>query len=213
MLSPRGRWRRRALLGATTFLVLGAALMFAPVRDWLADLPDLKEKTAGIGSLGVVALALVLLWPRVFAVAEHAAAFIDDPGSQAARGSMAQVSEQLGRLIRHASRGGRFVIFVDDLERCTPERALEVCELANQLLHHRGVVTVLVADMDAIATCAQQRYVGGQHVGPGTDIGRVYLEKIVQIQLTLPRPTAQDMQRLLRGQVPEREEAAGGRQG
>src|SRR6266511_2920595 len=46
----------------------------------------------------------------------------------------------------------RFVIFVDDLERCRPPRAVEVCEVASQLLGHPNVVTVLVADMATIAT-------------------------------------------------------------
>jgi predicted KAP-like P-loop ATPase len=126
---------------------------------------------------------------------------------------MAQVSEQLGRLIWHACQGGRFVIFVDDLERCAPDRALEVCEMANQVLHHGGVVTVLVADMDTLASRAQERYANGQRDGNGAAIGRFYLEKIVQIQLTLPPPTPRDMLRLLSGDRNHGEDADGVRQG
>lgn len=204
MLSPRERWRRRLAIGVLSLAVLGVALTLGPVREWLESLPLLEDKAAGLGSVGVLALAVVLLWPRVMSAAEHAARFVDDPGSEAARGSMAQVREQLGRLIAQATRRGRFVIFVDDLERCRPARAVEVCEVANQLLGHRGVVIVLVADMDTIASSAQQLYADAEQVPDGEtgDLGRRYLEKIVQIQLSLPPPRDSDMRRLLEGKPP-----------
>jgi hypothetical protein len=166
------------------------------------------ETAAGLGTVGFVALAVVVLWPRLFAVAEQAARFIDDPGSEAARGSMTMVRDQLGTLIGQATRDGRFVLFVDDLERCHPERALEVCEVATQLLNQEGVVTVLVADMEAIAHSASLRYplLSGSAESDGEvdaiEAGRRYLEKIVQIQLSLPLPDPDDMRRLLRGDAP-----------
>src|SRR5262249_37349273 len=91
----------------------------------------------------------------------------------------------------------RFIIFVDDLERCRPPRAVEVCEVASQLLDHRSVITVLVGDMEAIALSAAIKYRSLEL--PGTDqadsdvlrasyakYGRAYLQKIVTIQFDLP---------------------------
>lgn len=112
---------------------------------------------------------------------------------------MTEVRDELGVLIRQAIRGRRLVVFVDDLERCSPARAIEACEVANQLLSHDGVVTVFIADMHLIASSAEEQYGAG---GAITNAGRRYLEKIVQFQLTLPPPRADDMERLLVGEAP-----------
>jgi hypothetical protein len=53
--------------------------------------------------------------------------------------------------------------------------------------------------MDAIAASAAAAYTD---VDNAADLGRRYLEKIVQIQLTLPPPTGDDLGRLLRGEDP-----------
>jgi hypothetical protein len=111
---------------------------------------------------------------------------------------MAAVRRQLGELIGQAARNRRIVIFVDDLERCRPPRAVEVCEVATQLLNHPRVVTVLLADMQAISAAAAIKYADLEgRYAPGGDFddasattfaayGRSYLEKIVQLQFRIP---------------------------
>jgi hypothetical protein len=79
----------------------------------------------GLGWLGLILIG-VLVWRGVFSAARDAARFVDDPKSEAARGSMTQVKTRLRQLIRRATRGGRMVIFVDDLERCRAARAVEI---------------------------------------------------------------------------------------
>ena len=103
------------------------------------------------------------------------------------------------------------MIFVDDLERCRPPRAVEICEVASQLLNHDGVVTVLVADMDTIARSAAIKYrelevPNSQQTDLGAyeEYGRAYLQKLVQIQFDLPAPASiqlKDMLRANRGQA------------
>jgi hypothetical protein len=146
---------------------------------------------------------ILAVWKYVLAAAERAARFIDDPRSEAARGSMNEVSDELGRLIRDATRGRRrLVVFVDDLERCRPPRALEVCEAAGNLLAHPDVVTVLIADMRVVASSAELKYrqvesaddEQGQATG---DYGRRYLQKIVQIQFDLPPATEERVRDML----------------
>jgi len=115
---------------------------------------------------------------------------------------MNAVSSQLASLVRQATRGSRrLVIFVDDLERCRPPRAVEVCEVASQLLGHRDVVTVLVADMAMIAQSAHMKYAqvdGGLAGVDRAEYGRHFLEKIVQIQFEVPGTPANAMQEALR---------------
>jgi hypothetical protein len=141
----------------------------------------------------------------MFTTAREAARFVDDPRSTAARGTMSEVKSQFGRLIRHATHKGRLVIIVDDLERCTPARALEVCQVASQLLAQPGVVTILLADMEPIARSAGTRYAESMPAGADVDaeeIGRRYLAKIVQLEIALPPPVPEDMRRVIRDYGP-----------
>jgi hypothetical protein len=196
MLTPRRRWRRRILL-ASVALAVAVGLAFLPaVRD-LASNDDLEADLKGAlgATLGAVAVAgalVLVLWRYVLTASERAAKFIEHPASEAMRGSMREVSDELYRLIRQATGGKRrIVVFVDDLERCRPPRAVQVCEAASNLLAHTDVVTVLLADMRVIASSAEIQYrrlesleENGEQ--PSGAYGRLYLQKIVQIQFDLP---------------------------
>jgi hypothetical protein len=200
MLSAEERWHRR-------LLVAGIALLIALPSAFVPGLRDLfTEQGVGRGaafgasltSVAAVLTVVYLIWSRLFALAQKAASFVDDPKSEAAKGSMAEVREQLGKLISQVTHHRRLVIFVDDLERCRPPRAVEVCEVATQLLDHPQVVTVLLADMRAIAAAAAIKYaalegryepaVDGDE--PASDsfmsYGLSYLEKLVQLQFQIP---------------------------
>jgi hypothetical protein len=112
-----------------------------------------------------IAAVILVFWIALQAIAAVAPAaksiadFVRDPKRSARTASVNEVSSQLGKLIRQATpKGSRFVIFIDDLERCRPPRAVDVLEVVNQLLAHEGVVTVVMGDMAAIAHCAEVKY-------------------------------------------------------
>lgn len=205
MLTPRDRWRRRVLIGLAT-LVVAVALGFVPAVRGLFEgsSPDLDAALgARLGAIAFFLIVVLAVWRYVLAAAERAAHFIDNPGSEAARGSMKEVSDELGGLIRDATRGRRkLVVFVDDLERCRPPRALQVCEAAGNLLAHPDVVTVLIADMRVVASSAELKY---RQLESGDDepaqaagaYGRLYLQKIVQIQFDLPPATEERVREML----------------
>lgn len=76
---------------------------------------------------------------------------------------------------------GRLVVFIDDLDRCTPVAALNVLEALKLFLGDARCVFVLAMDFDLLATVA------GQKFGDGAPItGAEYLEKIVQLPFFLP---------------------------
>lgn len=196
MLGPRERWRRRLCVVLIAAAGAGVLVLLHRTRELAEQTLHLdKAFVGGLGWLGVLWIA-ALLWPMLFAAGKDAARFLDDPRSEAAKGLMSQVGDQLGDLIRRGQRGGRMVIFVDDLERCPARRAVEVFEVATQLLAHEGVVTVLLADMRALSDAARAAYQdeSGQ---VDVDLGRRYLEKLVQLELELPPPTRDSMLRLL----------------
>ena len=214
MMSPRARVRRMLAVGLVA-LALAAVVMVVPqTRELVTGLSGVdQDKAAELGPLFVALVVGLFVWRRVFSAAEAAARFIEAPETAAALGSMTAVRAELGDLIDQARQGGRLVIFIDDLERCPPERALEVCEVTSQLLAHEGVITVLVADMASIARSAGERHAASQEQ-PGDDdydaaeAGRRYLEKLIQIQITLPPPRPQDLDSLLRPPPQENAPAA-----
>jgi hypothetical protein len=205
MLRPSDRSRQTVIVGLASALAAVVAAILPPVRHLLEDLGAPDAEAAGAGVLGVV-FFLLFVARRIFTTAREAARFIDDPRSAAARGTMSDVKAQFGRLIRHATHSGRLVIIIDDLERCSSDRALEVCQVASQLLAQPGVVTIVLADMEPIARSAGQRYAAsmpGGGVGiDAEEIGRRYLAKIVQLEITLPPPVPAVMRRVIRDYGP-----------
>jgi hypothetical protein len=210
MLSPEQRWWRRLGYGVLA-VALAAVAVFWPAGGSL--LAPFAHPGTAVSGLGHGTAATRLAWPALVVVVillaqrlapsiQGVARWIGAPGSEAARGSMADASEQLGHLIKQALRGRRrLVIFVDNLERCRPPRAVEVCEVVSQLIGHPDVVTVLIGDMDTIALSAEIKYAALETVSTRTGAtgayGRAYLEKLIQIQLRLPPPLPQNLRKML----------------
>lgn len=79
------------------------------------------------------------------------------------------------------SRNNLMVVCVDDLDRCLPDRALEVLETIKIFLDVPGCAFLLAADHKRIEEVVQARF-GSQSEG----LGESYLEKLVQLPFYLP---------------------------
>jgi hypothetical protein len=214
MLTPEQRWRRKLWIILTSVAIAVALVLGPDTRNMVEAAAKPTDKTwlnavHGIQGFGLTLLvllgAIAFIYPKVFSGAQALSRFITDPQSEAASGSIDSVRLQLRDLVNQATRGRRrFIVFVDDLERCHPPRAVEVCEVASQLLNHEGVVTVLVADMTVIARSAAIKYKALEQPGsdgdPGPaydDYGRAYLQKLVQVQFDLPPATPDQLLKML----------------
>ncbi len=217
MLSPKERARRRFWLAVVA--LIAAALIYPFVSSWVAPKGgDVTKVRAVFGASAVGWFAVLwgvsVLWPRVRRSVAAVAAFVDDPRSAAATGSMTEVAAQLGELIREAQDGvrriwaarerPRFVVVIDDLERCQPPKAVDMCEVAAQLLDHPGVITILVGDLRVIAVSAELKYKdAADRFSADADFavggwGRFYLQKVVQFELELPPITRERLRHLTR---------------
>ena len=82
----------------------------------------------------------------------------------------------------------RLVVFIDDLDRCLPEKAISVLEAIKLFLDAPGCVYVIGADRDVIEQGIRVKYkdffVGEAAATPIT--GDFYLEKIIQIPFHMP---------------------------
>jgi KAP family P-loop domain len=153
----------------------------------------------------------------VLPVAKSLGEFAKDPRSTASTASMQEVRSQLGKLIKRATpKGSKFVIFIDDLDRCRPPRSVDILEAVNQLFDHTGVIVVIMSDMQVVARCAEIKYkdlvssddqTSTIHPSPRfSTYGWAFLQKIVQLQFDLPvYPVAliRQMIEVLAKEVPE----------
>lgn len=82
---------------------------------------------------------------------------------------------------------GRLVIFVDDLDRCTPESAMTVLESLKLFLGESSCVFVLALDLDVLAAIATSKFGEALRDAPAEVVsGMAYLDKIVQLPFFLP---------------------------
>lgn len=103
-----------------------------------------------------------------------------------------QFYERFARLINTyiVSEERRLVIFVDDLDRCLPEKAIEVLEAIKLFVDVPGCIFVLGLDPDVIARGVEIKYRDfnksrdGQINNPID--GTRYLEKIIQLPFQIP---------------------------
>ncbi|MFC9688858.1 P-loop NTPase fold protein [Kribbella sp. NPDC056951] len=79
--------------------------------------------------------------------------------------------------------GRKLVIFIDDLDRCLPEKAIQVLEGIKLFLGVPGTVFVLGVDVAALVHAVEVHYAG---TVPSAMNGGRYLEKIVQFPFHLP---------------------------
>ena len=104
----------------TVFWPTGGSLL-APLLHPGATVSDMAHGTAATRlAWPLLAVAVVALAQKLLPSVQGVARWIDNPRSEAARGSMQDANRQLRHLIAQALRGKRrLIIFVDNLERCT----------------------------------------------------------------------------------------------
>ena len=89
--------------------------------------------------------------------------------------------EQLRKLKKDFPRGpARIVLFVDDLDRCPPDRVVEVLEAIQLLVKTPLFIAVLAIDERYIIRALEKHY-AGVLFHKGRPSGTDYLEKIIQI--------------------------------
>ena len=82
---------------------------------------------------------------------------------------------------KHETKKFRIVIFVDDLDRCTPQKALEILESIKTFFDIEGIIFVIGIDPSSIDPIIKTKY------GENSKIdGMKYLQKIVQLPYSIP---------------------------
>jgi len=109
---------------------------------------------------------------------------------------------------------GRLIVYIDDLDRCSPEHAVEVIEAVNLFLETDRCIFVLGMDHQLIASSIEVKYKDISErlkelqqgrfpekenaeaddgvAQEGHCYGEVFLEKIVQIPISVPKMTSEE---------------------
>ena len=103
--------------------------------------------------------------------------------------------------------GGRLAVFVDDLDRCLPEKAIEVLEAIKLFVDAPGCVFLLGLDQKVIERGVELRYKDFNKAREGQDAfpiaGAHYLEKIIQLPFQIPPVEQADMGDFVQGLASE----------
>ena len=126
---------------------------------------------------------------------QRIAQYVSKPNYKDRIGFLAQFKEDFSSIVEAATSEGKWplIIFIDDLDRCAPSKAVEIIEAINLLLDVRYCVFVMGMDMDTVAGSIEAKYQElltylGTIASPGElNLGQRFLEKIIQITFHLPR--------------------------
>ncbi len=96
----------------------------------------------------------------------------------------------------------KLVIFIDDLDRCEPPKSIDIIEGINLFLDSEGCVFVLGMDSAAVVASIETKYKDVfekmKKEMPGmASPGRLFLDKIIQVPLSVPPPTEGAIERLV----------------
>lgn len=107
-----------------------------------------------------------------------------------------QFHERFQTLVKKSTENSRrVVLFIDDLDRCVPEKAIEVFEAIKLFMDVPDCVFVLGVDPSIISTGIHQKYQiqknnNDEKLSTNKDeisIGKRYLDKIIQLPFHLPK--------------------------
>ena len=80
----------------------------------------------------------------------------------------------------------KIVVFIDDLDRCLPPKALRLLEGIKLVLAHRGFVFIIGVDRRIIDSFLEERYRKNYGLADYAKDGSRYLDKLIQLPLYLP---------------------------
>jgi len=86
----------------------------------------------------------------------------------------------------------RLVVFIDELDRCSPDTILETLEAIRLFLFTGNSVFIIGADERHIAYAVKRKFdeIEGQQI----NIGKEYLEKIIQYPIRIPRLNSKEVE-------------------
>jgi uncharacterized protein (UPF0147 family) len=109
--------------------------------------------------------------------------------------SMDEFEKGFKKIVQDVVKDGRLIIFIDDLDRCLPEKTIEILEVIKLFLDVPKCVFVIGVEKEVIERGIEVRYKSREQEIPIS--GKDYIEKIIQVPFTLPPIREDDMTRFI----------------
>ena len=90
--------------------------------------------------------------------------------------------------LEYTGEDGRLVVFIDDLDRCLPEKALDILEAIKLFLNVPQTVFVIGTDVKVIENGLIQKYGDKSEI-----LAKNYLDKIIQVPFRIPPLSKEDI--------------------
>lgn len=151
--------------------------------------------TGGIGSLADITIKSVVSKVRenVGDVEESdiITAMQDELNNKEIREDIKEFQKNFSDLLE-ATSIKRLVIFIDELDRCSPDTILETLEAIRLFLFTGNSIFIIGADERHISYAVKRKFdkIEGQQI----DIGKEYLEKIIQYPIRIPRLNSKEVE-------------------
>jgi len=187
-------------------IILSSAVVIAiiVVAGWLSR-ENLAYLWATLGALGIVGFARAVVEIRSV-VSEPLSPWIDalfEEGSSYGKpiDYMVQIRSDLEFVQANMDENARVLVLIDDLDRCEPEKAVQVLQAIKLLLNFNKFIVVLGIDARVITRAIEKHY--DDLLGPSGASGYEYLDKIVQIPFRIPKPTPEEIEEFINLEMSE----------
>lgn len=194
------RWRtlRARLLPYTLISIVVGLLVFALFLSNRAAWAALVGSSAGFVAL-VKELSGILFTPA----SKRIVALFATPDYKDDLGFMGRIRQDLEGFAESLPDGVKVVIFIDDLDRCDPRKAVEVLEAVKLLLEFERFIVFIALDARIITQAVEEHY--GQVLAEAEITGYEYLDKIVQIPFSIPEPPLHELRKFVASLVNPKE--------
>lgn len=178
-LTTKGKQLLAKLLKRVNWLSLGGLAVKAAIAYGTGD-----PTVLGIPvNAGAATAALEGLKAAQDISAEDVEQFIKEDSAQERRRSVLEFRDDFARLLGESNRK-RLVVVIDDLDRCLPETIIETLEAIKLFLFVPNTAFIIGADQRLVRYAVRRRF--PELPGERSDVGRDYLEKLVQFSVHVP---------------------------
>jgi hypothetical protein len=180
-------------------IVYGIAIGLAIMATFLGARVSPQFLIGAFATLGVTGLIQIIREVAKDPVGKWLTALLDEPDYGRQIGYMQEIRDDLSLLDQKLSGRGRVLILIDDLDRCEPDKAVEVLQAINLLLNFGSFIVCVGVDARVTTRAIEKHY--KDVLGPDGTMGYEYLDKIIQIPFSIPAPTKEDIERFLEAQL------------
>lgn len=115
----------------------------------------------------------------------------DEMKENSIRNDIKEFRKQFDDLLEE-TKMDKLIIFIDELDRCSPDTILSTLEAIRLFLFTGNTVFIIGADERQIAYAVKNKFkeIKGQEI----DIGKEYLEKLIQYPIRIPRLNSKEME-------------------